>query len=92
MPEDPVKRSSQPVPLSMRWSRLEKTMSTKINAWNERSSAEAAGAFMPDLSDNIRHAQQDRDRSEADLAFESRVCTGGGTSQQAGATVVDDLP
>ena len=24
---------------------------------------------MPDLSDNIRHAQQDRDRSEADLAF-----------------------
>lgn len=28
---------------------------------------------MPDLSDNIRHAQQDRDRSEADLAFELRA-------------------
>ena len=41
MPEDPVKRPSQPVSLSMRWSRLEKTMSTKINAWNKRSSAEA---------------------------------------------------
>jgi hypothetical protein len=28
---------------------------------------------MPDLSDNIQHAQQDRDRSEADLAFELRA-------------------
>jgi hypothetical protein len=28
---------------------------------------------MPNLSDTIRHAQQDRDRSEAGLALESRA-------------------
>jgi hypothetical protein len=33
----------------------------------------SGGAFMPDLSDNIQRAQQDRDRSEADLAFELRA-------------------